>query len=184
MAQYSNELRIPKERVAILIGKKGEIKKELEDRTKTKIIIDSKEGDIFLSGNDAISLFYVVEVIKAIGRGFNPDIAFLVLKQDYVFELVNMNDFAKTKNDSVRLKGRVIGSEGKSRSTIEELTETNISVYGKTIGIIGLQENAASARKAIESLLSGSPHSNVYRFLERNKRAIKYKEILGKDLKA
>ena len=41
MEQYSNELKIPKERVAILIGKKGEVKKELEDRTKTKIIIDS-----------------------------------------------------------------------------------------------------------------------------------------------
>nr|AIF00781.1 ribosomal RNA assembly protein (KRR1) [uncultured marine group II/III euryarchaeote KM3_139_C07] len=183
MAQYSNEIRIPKERVAILIGKKGEIKKELEDLTKTKIIVDSKEGDIFLSGNDALSLFDVVEVIKAIGRGFNPDIAFLVLKQDYVFELINMNDFAKTKNDSVRLKGRVIGSEGKSRNTIEELTETNISVYGKTIGIIGLQENVASARKAIESLLSGSPHSNVFRFLEKNRRVMKSKELLGKDIK-
>ena len=183
MAQYSNELKIPKERVAILIGKKGEAKKELEERTKTKIIVDSKEGDIFLSGNDALSLFDVVEVIKAIGRGFNPDIAFLILKQDYVFELINMNDFAKTKNDSVRLKGRVIGSEGKSRNTIEELTETNISVYGKTIGIIGLQENVASARKAIESLLSGSPHSNVFRFLEKNRRIIKSKKVLREDIK-
>jgi ribosomal RNA assembly protein len=122
-------------------------------------------------------------VIKAIGRGFNPDIAFLILKQDYVFELINMNDFAKTKNDSVRLKGRVIGSEGKSRNTIEELTETNISVYGKTIGIIGLQENVASARKAIESLLSGSPHSNVFRFLEKNRRIIKSKKVLREDIK-
>ena len=183
MAQYSNEIKIPQERVAILIGKKGETKKQLEEITKTKIIVDSKEGDIFLSGNDALSLFDVVEVIKAIGRGFNPDIAFLILKQDYIFELINMNDFAKTKNDAIRLKGRVIGSEGKSRNQVEELTETNISVYGKTIGIIGLQENVASAKKAIEALLSGSPYSNVYRFLERNKRAIKSKEILGKDLR-
>ncbi len=183
MAQYCNEIKIPQERVAILIGKKGETKKELENRTKTKMIIDSKEGDIFLSGDDALSLFDVVEVIKAIGRGFNPDVAFLILKQDYVFELINMNDFAKTKNDSIRLKGRVIGSEGKSRNTIEELTETNISVYGKTIGIIGLQENVASARKAIESLLSGSPHSNVFRFLEKNRRIIKSKKVLREDIK-
>ena len=183
MAQYSNEIKIPQERVAILIGKKGETKKELENITKTNIIIDSKEGDIFLSGDNALSLFDVIEVIKAIGRGFNPDIAFLILKQDYIFELINMNDFAKTKNDSIRLKGRVIGSEGKSRNTIEELTETNISVYGKTIGIIGLQENVASARKAIESLLSGSPHSNVFRFLEKNRRTMKSKEVFGKDIK-
>ena len=58
MAQYSNEIKIPQERVAILIGKKGETKKELENITKTKMIIDSKEGDIFLSGDDAISLFH------------------------------------------------------------------------------------------------------------------------------
>ena len=183
MAQYSNEIKIPQERVAILIGKKGETKKQLEEITKTKIIVDSKEGDIFLSGNDALSLFDVVEVIKAIGRGFNPDIAFLILKQDYIFELINMNDFAKTKNDSMRLKGRVIGSEGKSRNTIEELTETNISVYGKTIGIIGLQENVASARKAIESLLSGSPHSNVFRFLEKNRRVMKSRDIFKEAIK-
>ena len=180
MAQYSHELKIPKERVAVLIGKKGETKKELEELTKSKITVDSKDGDVFIDGDDALSLFSVREVIKAVGRGFNPEVAFLTLKPDYVFELVNINDFAKTKNDSIRLKGRVIGSEGKSRNHVEELTETNISVYGKTIGIIGLQENVALARRAIESLLSGSPHANVYNWLEKQRRILKRQEILGK----
>ncbi len=183
MTKYSHELKIPKERVAILIGKKGETKRELEEITKSKITVDSKEGDVFIEGDDALSLFSVKEVIKAIGRGFNPDIACLTLKPDYLFELISINDFAKTQNDSIRIKGRVIGSEGKSRGHLEELTETNISVYGKTIGIIGLQENVALARRAIESLLSGSPHSNIYNWLEKQRRILKRQELLGKKIK-
>ncbi len=76
-------------------------------------------------------------------------------------------------NHLQRLKGRVIGSEGKSRRLIEEYTESNISVYGKTIGIIAPIESITIAKQAIHSLLSGSPHSAVYRWLEKKRRDIK-----------
>ncbi|MCX6707311.1 MAG: KH domain-containing protein [Candidatus Woesearchaeota archaeon] len=42
--EYSYDIKIPKDRVAVLIGKKGEVKKEIEECTKSKIKIDSKEG--------------------------------------------------------------------------------------------------------------------------------------------
>ena len=71
------------------------------------------------------------------------------------------------------MKGRIIGAEGKSRRTIEELTETNVSVYGKTVSIIGLAEGVDMARRAIETLLSGSPHANVYKWLEKKRRELK-----------
>jgi len=120
----------------------------------------------------------VREIIHAIGRGFNPQIAKLLLKQDYVFELVNMNDFIKTKNDLIRLRGRVIGTDGKTRALIEELTETYVSVYGKTVGIIGEAENVPIAKRAIESLLRGSPHSNVYKWLEKQRRDLKRRKMM------
>ena len=72
----------------------------------------------------------------------------------------------------IRLKGRVIGQEGKSRKIIEGLTETYISVYGKTISIIGQAENVSVARRAIESLLAGSNHATVYRWLEKKRREL------------
>lgn len=178
--EYQYELKIPKDRVAVLIGKNGEIKKNLESETKTKIEIDSKEGDVKLTGTDALSLFNVKEIIRAIARGFNPDIADLLLKQDYMFEIISLSDYIKSKSHFTRVKGRIIGTEGKSRKTIEELTETYISVYGKTIGIIGRSENVAMARKAIESLLGGSPHSSVYRFLEKKRREMKRQEFMEK----
>ena len=182
MEEFSYELKIPKERVAVLIGKKGETKRKIEELTNTKMLVDSKEGDIFVSGNDALSLFSVKDILKAIGRGFNPDVALQILKPDYVFEMIEIGDFARTQNDSLRLKGRVIGTEGKSRSQIEELTETNICVYGKTIGIVGRQDNVPVAKRAIDMLLSGSPHANVYKWLERMRRSIKGKEPISDDM--
>ena len=125
------------DRIAVLIGKNGEIKKYIEEETKTKLKIDSDEGDVFVSGEDALGLFNAREVIRAVGRGFNPDVAQVLLKGDYIFETINIMDFSgKSKDNMLRLKGRVIGSEGKSRRTIENLSDTRISVYGKTITII------------------------------------------------
>ena len=179
MAQFSYELKIPKDRVGALIGKNGETKKLIEGSANIELIVDSKEGDIFFSGDDPLALFSVKDVLKAIGRGFNPETALLILKQDYLFELIDISDFARSKNDIGRIKGRVIGSNGKSREHIEELTDTNISVYGKTIGIIGRQEDVISAHKAIDMLLNGSPHSNVYNWLERMRRRTKDSQFMG-----
>lgn len=177
--EYNYELKLPKERIAVLIGKKGEIKNRIEEETKTEIKVDSKEGDIFIKGNDALSLFNAREVITAIGRGFNPEIAELLLKGDYGLEIINITEFTgKSKSTMMRLKGRVIGKEGKSRRTIEELTECYITIYGKTIGIIGRPEELANARRAVESLLSGSPHANVYKWLEKRRREAKRREIV------
>jgi ribosomal RNA assembly protein len=179
--QFTYELRVPKERVAVLIGKNGETKKELEVSTSTKINVDSHEGDIFIEGNDPLKLFTAREIIKAVGRGFNPETAKLLLKADYTLDMLSMGDYAKTKNDMLRLKGRVIGAEGKSRMTIESLTDTFISVYGKTISIIGEAYNVSVCRRAVESLLTGSPHSNVYQWLEKQRREMKKRDILGGD---
>ena len=177
MVEYLYDTKIPKERIAVLIGKDGITKKQIESATNIKLKIDSKEGDVFLEGEDALGLYSAREVVKAIGRGFNPEIALLLLKPDYMFEMLNMLDYVKSKNSIIRLKGRVIGAEGRSRKTIEELTETYISVYGKTIGIIGFSENVTIAKKAIESLLSGSPHSSVYKWLEKRRGNMKRRDF-------
>ncbi|MBD3259744.1 RNA-processing protein [Candidatus Woesearchaeota archaeon] len=178
-AELRAELKIPKERIAVLIGKDGEIKKEIEDRTGTKLEIDSEEGDIFITGDDGLKIFDAREVIHAIGRGFNPQTAFLLLKGDYVFEIISIKDFAPTKKAEQRLKGRVIGTEGKTRNVIETLTESYISVYGKTISIIGQPEAASNAKQAIVQLLRGAQHSTVYSWLERKRKSLKQKEMLS-----
>ena len=177
--EYSYDLKITKDRIAVLIGAKGETKSELERETKCRIQVDSKEGDVTLSGKDAVTLFALREVVKAIARGFNPDLAKQLLKQDYILEIISLNDYSKEKSHQQRLKGRVIGMEGKARHTIEELTECYISVYGKTISVLGKIEMVSICKRSVESLLSGSPHANVYKWLERQRRLMKRKSLEG-----
>ena len=171
--EFSYELKIPQERVAVLIGTDGNTKKEIEENSKSKLDI-SKEGEVVITGSDALLLYVAREVIRAISRGFNPKHAIQLLKTDYVLEIIDMKEVAgKNKNTMERMKGRVIGSGGKAREEIERLTDTHISVYGKTIGIIGDTENTFLAREAVAMLLNGSMHKTVYHFLEK-----KHKEKL------
>lgn len=170
--EFAYELKIPEERVAVLIGKEGETKKEIENSAKCALQI-TKEGDVTISGEDGLGLFTAREIIRAIGRGFNPRIALQLLKQDYALEMIDMKDIAgKNKSTMERLKGRVIGKEGKAREEVERLTDTHISIYGKTIGIIGENQQVQLARQAVAMLLEGAMHKTVYRYLEKKKKEI------------
>lgn len=175
---FAYELKIPKNRIAVLIGKSGSTKKDIEENTETKININSQEGDILIEGEDALKLHTCKDMITAIGRGFNPEYAKLLLKQDYAMELINLNEYSSNQNSRLRLKGRVIGQEGKTRKYIESLTLTYIVVQGKTICIIGEIQRAVYARRAVEQLLKGSAHKNVYRWLEQMMKQVKTREIL------
>jgi ribosomal RNA assembly protein len=176
MSEFAYQVKIPKERIAVLIGKKGETKKQIEETLKIKLEIDSHEGDINILGTEAIDLYSAREIVRAIGRGFSPETALLLLKQDYAFEIITLPETDK-KSHMTRVKGRVIGTDGKTRRIIEEQTECYLSVYGKTVAIIGRAETIHVARRAIEMILKGSPHATVYRWLERMRRELKRREF-------
>lgn len=168
---YAQEIKIPKDRVGALIGTAGEFKKKLEKKTKTKITIDSETGYVTIEGEDSPTLYILKDVVQAIGRGFSPEIAITLLKEGMLLEITNIQDYSgKSKKKMDRLRGRVIGTKGKSRTMIEQLTNTHISVYGKTVAVAGKIEDVAMAREAVEYLLSGSPHGNVYRWLQNKKK--------------
>ena len=163
---YVEELKIPKERIAVFIGRKGETKRSLERRTKTKIRV-SKEGDVQIMAEESFNTFIATPVVKAIGRGFNPDIAALLTRENMHLEIIDLRDFAKdSKAKLQRIRARLIGTEGKAWKMIEKLTNTHLAVHGRTAAIIGKVDEVHIARQAIEKLLGGSPHSNVYHFIE------------------
>ncbi|MBU1203620.1 MAG: KH domain-containing protein [Nanoarchaeota archaeon] len=163
------QLKIPKERIACLIGTKGETKKLIEKTTRTRIQISSEEGDIIIRSEDPIKAYLCKEIIKAIGRGFNPKIALSLTEEGNYLEIIEIKEFArKTKNDLSRLKSRLIGKKGKAREEIEKLSNTKLSVHGKTVCIIGKQEELMTARQAIIKLLQGAKHQNVYFYIKRH----------------
>lgn len=165
------ELKINRKRIAVLIGIKGETKERLEELSGCEIEIDSDEGDVILEGNDSVMLMDLRNVIYAIGRGFSPMTAEKLFNEEYIMEVISILDFTgKSKKKLIRMKGRVIGANGKARVMIEDLTGTEISVFGKTLAIIGKHEDVAVAKRACEALLSGAPHSNIFLALEKHKK--------------
>lgn len=164
--EFTKEVKIPEERVGVLIGKNGSIKNELEKRFNTKIFIN-EDNVITLTGPDSLKIWTCEKVIKAIGRGFNPEIAKLIEREDYDFELIKLNEFTRSKNDMKRLKGRVIGCEGISKEQIEKKTGSYLSIYGKTIGIVAKFEVIHIVRTAIEMLLNGARHSTAFKYIDK-----------------
>ena len=163
-------VKIPKERIAVLIGPKGSTKRKIEKETDTKLIIDSKEGDVTITSEDPYQVFITIPIIKAIARGFNPEKALNLLNENYSLETINITDvIGKSKNDMLRLKARIIGSKGKARKSIEYMTNTKISIYWKTVCIIGDALDVMLAKQAIERLLKGAKHGNVYSWIEKQK---------------
>lgn len=177
MDEYEQELKIPKERIAVVIGTNGKTKSKIEKETNTKVDI-SKEGLVEIVSDNSLDSWIARQIVKAIGRGFSPEHAFMLLDESSSFELIEMKDWAKNESQMKRLKGRVIGEDGKSKRTIEQLTDTHISVYGKTIGILGDSADVQTSRKAIEMLLSGARHATVYNLLENEQKKKKKLEFM------
>jgi len=165
---FTEEIKIPYDRIAVLIGQRGATKNFLEGKLGVKIKVSSSTGEVNLQSDDSLKLFIARQVVSAIARGFNPEVAVMLLDDQNSFELINIKDFSKG-NITVS-RGRLIGTEGRARKYIEQLTDTYIIIYGKTVGIIGHTKNVFIARKAIENLLRGSKHGNVYAMLEKNRR--------------
>ena len=163
------EFAIPKERVAVAIGPNGGTKKEIEKQTKTKIRIDSKNGDVEIAADDAVAVMKAASIIRAIGRGFSPEHAMKLVDDEYYFTLIDLNELlGKNWKHIQAKKGRVIGKEGAIRGKIEQDTHTYISVYGKTIGIIGKAEEVEKATHAITLLVKGAEHATVLNYLRQS----------------
>ena len=167
---FEQVVRIPVERVGAVIGKEGAAKRFLESEMGVKLEIDSKEGLISIQSDSALKSdpFAATRVIEAIGRGFSPARARRLLDEGAALEVIDLRDFAgKSANSLERIRGRIIGLKGKSRRVIEELTQCNLSVYGRTVAIIGDASEVQLASQAVRSLATGSQHRTVYNTLQK-----------------
>lgn len=170
------EVKINGARVGVLIGKAGATKKYLEEKTGTTLTIDSKEGLVKIEGpeENTVALLRAVETINAINRGFSPERAFEMLDdEDLLLDVIDLSGLADNPRQLDRLRGRIIGKDGRAREQIQDMTDVEISVFGKTVALIGYPEQLKTARAAIDMLVSGVPHENVFAFLDKKKKEAK-----------
>lgn len=166
------KVRIPEERVAVLIGENGETKEEFEAVTDCELEI---EGNVAKVEGEPLEEMDARKVVKAIGRGFSPEKAFRLATEERTDLMVmDVDDYASTSNERERLKGRVIGRDGETRRHLEKEANIDITIYGSTIGMIGKPRNIEVAMEAIRMLLQGSSHSTAYNYLEKNQAKIEH----------
>ena len=178
---FEKLIRIPEDRVGVLIGKSGQTKLKIEQTCSVKLDIDSKNGEVQVLGkvtDKKFQVFKALEIVTAIGRGFSPEKAMRLLKGENTLHVINLRDFGgKSTEQLERFRGRIIGDGGKARINMENLSNSNITVYGKTVSVIGEPTQLKLAVDAIESLLSGSMHGRVYKKIEFARRQEKFARL-------
>jgi len=170
-------VNIPSERVKSLIGKEGSTKRVIEKKCNVELTVDS-EGVVQINGESA-DVFFAKDVVKAIGRGFRPEKALHLLKHDYGLYIIPLKEVLGSDKAITRVKGRVIGEKGKIKSQIETSTDSFLSVYGNTIGIISRIDSMEYAKEAVAMLIRGAKHSSVLSYLSRAKREIMQERLKG-----
>jgi ribosomal RNA assembly protein len=170
---------IPQDRIGVLIGEGGATMRRIESESEVRLDIDSETGSVRIeSVGDPITGLEGPEIVKAIGRGFDPDAALSLLDDDVrMLDLVDLDAATRNRNDLRRQKGRLIGENGRTRQLMEELSGAQVVIYGSTLGIIGGPEQVDAVRSGAEMLLDGAPHGAVYSFLERRQNEMKSKTL-------
>jgi ribosomal RNA assembly protein len=175
-------VRIPKDRIGTLIGPEGKVKQHIEEYLQVKLEVDN-EGSVTVAlsekAPDPSLLLKAKDVVTAIGRGFSPEVAFrLIRNEDDIFDVIDLRQiFGRSESDIKRIKGRIIGADGKTRRLIEELTEANMVIYGHTVGFIGGFEQVDAARNAVQMIIEGCQHHTVYKYLQRKRSELKKQKL-------
>jgi ribosomal RNA assembly protein len=166
-------VNVPEERIGVLIGEGGRVKREIERLLNVVLDVDSREGTVVINlakpaeqGGDPSSLFKARDVITAVARGFSPEKALKLAGDEYALMVIDLTEYVgRNPNHLKRVKARIIGSEGRARRIVEENCHVDISVYGDTVSIIGRFEDVKAAGEAIISLIKGAPHGAVYKMV-------------------
>jgi ribosomal RNA assembly protein len=166
--------RIPEDRVGVVIGPGGRTKRSIANSTATEVDVDADEGEVRLVSpdTDPMGAIKARDIVLAIGRGFSPERAMRLLKENTFLGVldIKLTTGHREKAALRRIRSRLIGTHGRARSRIEELSGCSVSVYGSTVAMIGEEEQLERATRAVELLMKGSEHSTVFHLLARLKQ--------------
>jgi len=161
-------MNFKKETIRKISQNKGKLEKKL------KVKIQIKGQNISLSGNE-FDTYIAEKVFGAVERTFPIPTALLLTNEDYMLEDIPIKDI--TKKDVTTVKARIIGTKGKTLRTMQELSECNIVLHNNTVSILGPAEKIKDAENAVKSLIRGSKQSNVYKYLERQKKKLEIEDL-------
>ncbi len=148
-------------------------KKRLEEKLNIKITNRGKE--VSITGKP-VNEHVATLVIDALNFGFDFSVAILIKEEDFLFEKINIKDYTK-RHDLETMHARIIGTKGRTKKTLQQLTGCFFELKDNEVGIIGYAEYIENAENAVVSIIKGSKQSNVYSFLEKHQ--VKHVHDLG-----
>jgi ribosomal RNA assembly protein len=143
------------------------IKNRIQLTEALNVEITNRGKEIYIDGHPEEE-YFAEKVIDAINFGFSVSTALLIKKEDLIFEILNIKEHT-TRKDLERIRGRIIGKEGKALKVLTTLTGCFFEMNENQIGIIGSPECIQNAQDACISIIKGSKHANVYCHLEKNR---------------
>lgn len=150
----------------IAVERMNKIKKavpKIESRIKVKILF--RKESVIVKGSE-VSEFFVEQIIRAVDFGFHIEDALLLKNGDFLLEFIDIKGHTRRKNFK-DIRSRLIGTGGKARKTIENLTGSVIVMNGNNVGIIVDSAHLDAVTQGIESIIQGSKHGNVFAYLEK-----------------
>ena len=160
---------LDKDRIAVFVGKKGEMKREIEKGLNSKIYLDSQSGEVTIETEDSFLPFIFTNVVEAVNLGHNPKNTLKLMDENYALEVLNISEFIRDKTKVPQIMGRVIGKGGKTREAVHQITKCDISIKDNKISIIGDYQNLEVLHKGFKMLVQGCAHKTFYSYLEKNK---------------
>jgi len=103
-------VRIPQDRVGVLIGTHGSTKAEIEKISGLKIDVDSETGEVIIDGTSASDPempLKVREVVRAIGRGFSPKKAYRLFDSGVYLEIIDLKDFREEFQENENCESKI-----------------------------------------------------------------------------
>jgi KH domain-containing protein len=127
----------------------------------------------FSFGKDRVTIkgsemneFLVEKIVQAVDFGFDVEDALLLTDDKFVLEFINIKEHTRRKNLK-EVRARVIGTSGKAKKTIENLTGSVITIQSNMVGLIVDADHLDATVQAIESLIQGAKHGNIFAYLEK-----------------
>lgn len=153
--------------------------KKLSQRVAEKLDVNItfKGEEAIIRGKEEPE-FIAEKAIEAVDFGFDVRDALLLKKEGFSLEFVDISEHTNRKNLK-EIRARLIGTNGKARKTIENLTGAALVIGKGKVGIIADSENMEAASQGVISLIQGAKHGNVFSYLEKQNAEKFRNEDLG-----
>jgi ribosomal RNA assembly protein len=165
------------EEIGRILGKNKSNAKKLEQAFDISLTISKTDGIIAATvkskkKDEAFNEYTAMNVLEALAFGFDQEAALQLRDPDFMFRRIDIKAYVKGARVSV-IKGRIIGLGGKTKRTLEIISECDVVIREHSVGVIGRAENVDIASQAILALIRGAPTPRVFNSLERNMAKIK-----------